>query len=197
MKIFIVLLSILLISTCTPEKEETVQKEAVKDSSTNEVESQDSSTAEETSEETKEPEPLPENVYFPDKLPDEIYYKLCGAWSFLSSPPEFEQEFSWGIGKYHINGLLIIDFGADPPTFAAGSQGPDYAEIITVEDLGNELYKLNLLYKHREKEHEFFYIIGFNPNDTICFEETSGFVFQLTGKKYVLYKTSGPKKPSQ
>ena len=155
MKIFIVLLSILIILSCTPEK-----NEAVKDSSTNEIESQDPSTTEETSEETKEPEPLPENVYLVEELPDEIYYKLCGAWSFLSGPPDSEQEFSWGIGKYHMDGLLIIDLGTDPPTFAAGSQGVSYAEILTVEDLGNDLYKLNLLYKHREKEHEFIYIIG-------------------------------------
>ncbi|MBA7576313.1 hypothetical protein ES708_18152 [subsurface metagenome] len=138
-----------------------------------------------------------ENIYLPDKLPDEIYYKLCGAWSPLSGPPDSEQEFSWGIGKYHTNLLLIIDFGADPPSLAAGSQGVSCADIQTVEDLGNDLYKLNLYYKDRFGEETFFYIIGFNPDSTIWFEETSGFVFQLTGKEHVLYKTSGPKKPNQ
>lgn len=197
MKIFIVLLCILTILTCTPEKEETISKESVKDRSIGEAESQDSSTVEETSEETKAPEPLPENVYLPEDLPDEIYYKLCGAWTHMMDPPEYEQEFSWGIGKYHINGLLIIDFRADPPTLAAGSQGPSYAEIITVEDLGNDLYKLNLLYKHREKEHEFIYIIGVNPDSTIWLEETSDFVYRPGNKKVFFHRTSGPKRPNQ
>lgn len=198
------LLFIFLIASCTGKEagdKQKIQEEsktlADTGNQTSEIKQSDTESGLKAEPEELEsaPRALSENEYLPEDLPEEIYYKLSGAWTILAGEPEDEREFSWGTGRYHFNAYFIIDFRRNPPILEIGSQGGAVLEILTVEDLGNDQYKINVLYRHRKKEAVFMYIININPDGTMWVEETDDPEL-VPGKQFIMHKTSGPEQPS-
>ena len=133
--------------------------------------------------------------YKVDGLNDEIYYRLSGSWENEQNVTDTMLDtfnFSWGIGKWISNESIIIDFGCDtpkseldfdPPYFYLG--GVAYFEIVSVEVISKDKYKLNVFkieYDVREKitlKKQGFFIINYDrKDDSIWFENEPG----LSGK---------------
>ena len=128
-------------------------------------------------------------------LTDEIYYKLSGSWDLCPSCQTDPWNFSWGSGKWMANSSIIIDFGTDPPELYFG--GLDDYDILSVEVVGKDQYKLNVQNRF-DKEEKGYYIVHTDVKKAIWLEggpEVSH--FKPNHGKLLFYKISGPERPKK
>ncbi len=124
-------------------------------------------------------------------LNDDIYFKLSGAWHDYVKTGTDWYDFSWGRGKWVHGDSIIIDFGTNPPEFHAA--GTTVFDILSVETLGEDKYKLNVQNQFGGKEKAYF-IIHTDLDNAIWFEIIPEFDYIWGGKDHPYYNISGPKK---
>jgi hypothetical protein len=124
-------------------------------------------------------------------LTNDIYISLCGVWDTSKEGYGGKSEFSWGKAAYVTNRSIVIDLGADDPSFFAGMMGT--CKIIHVSKK-NKDYSIDILFRNNKKYTLDLTVIN---DKTIYFHDMDWFsnikLLPSYGEKNKYFRIAGPK----